>query len=311
LEPINQRLAKILKIIILGSAAGGGFPQWNCRCSVCELAWNGDARVTPRTQSSVAVSADSSNWFLLNASPDLSQQIARNRALRPAGDTRSSPIRGVFLTNADVDHVAGLLSLRERQELTVFATDSTLGVLASNSIFRVLDPHYVRTTTLRHAVEVETGFGLRLLPFFAPGKVALHQEQDEVQIGAADEATLGFEVVAGELRLVYIPGCAKVNDDILARAEGADLLLFDGTTFTDDEMVRLGLSQKTAWRMGHMAISGQGGSLAAFAGVKIGRKIYTHINNSNPILVAGSPERAAVEAAGWEVAHDGMEIALQ
>jgi pyrroloquinoline quinone biosynthesis protein B len=291
------------------------------------LAWNGDARATPRTQSSVAVSADNCNWFLLNASPDLAQQILRNRALRPAGAIRSSPIRGVFLTNADVDHVAGLLSLRERQELTVFATQPTLGLLASNSIFRVLDPAHVRTAPLHHEMDAQTEFGLRLIPFFVPGKVALHQEQGEVEIGSVGEATLGFELVSnrrpagassteGEegtraLRFVYIPGCARVSDDILARVEGADLLLFDGTTYTDDEMVRLGLSQKTAWRMGHMAISGERGSLAAFAGAKIGRKIYTHINNSNPVLVAGSPERAAVEAAGWEVAHDGMEIALQ
>jgi pyrroloquinoline quinone biosynthesis protein B len=283
--------------------------------------------VTPRTQSSVAVSVDGRSWFLLNASPDLSQQIARNRALRPDGGLRSSPIRGVFLTNADIDHVAGLLSLRERQELTIFATAATHGILASNSIFRVLNPEFVRMAPLRHDEEVDTGYGLALLPFFVPGKVPLHQEGGDVDIGGVGEATLGVEIMAdreaargspaeGEgserrLRVVYIPGCAKVTADVLARVEGADLLLFDGTTYTDDEMPRLGLSEKTAWRMGHLAISGPGGSLAAFAEAKIGKKIYIHINNSNPVLISGSPERMAVEAAGWHIAHDGMEIELQ
>jgi pyrroloquinoline quinone biosynthesis protein B len=271
--------------------------------------------VTARTQSSVAVSADGRNWFLLNASPDLSQQIARNAALRPSGALRGSPIRGVFLSNGDVDHLAGLLSLRERQELVIFGTAATLDLIASNSIFRVLDPACARTEPLRHGIAVDTGYGLTLRPFFVPGKVPLHQEGAEVAIGDEGDTTLGFEIEATSSgrsqRLVYIPGCAKVSEDIRNRAEGADLLLFDGTTYTDDEMPRLGLSQKTAWRMGHMAIAGDGGSLAAFARSKVGLKIYTHINNSNPILVADSPERAAVEAAGWQVAHDGMEITLK
>lgn len=264
----------------------------------------------PRTQSSLAVTGDGLNWFLLNASPDLSQQIARNSTLRPCGAVRSSPIRGVFLTNGDVDHVAGLLSLRERQPVTVFASAATLALIEENSIFRVLDPAIVAMHTLGDDVLVDTGFRLKVTPFFVPGKVPLHQETGEVEIGGVGEATLGFAIETDGSRLVYIPGCAKVSQDILRRARGADLLIFDGTTYTDDEMVRLGLSEKTAWRMGHMAISGREGSLSAFAAVEIGRKIYTHINNSNPILVEGSPERLAIEAAGWQVAHDGMEIVL-
>jgi len=235
--------------------------------------------------------------------------------LRPAGETRSSPIRGVFITNGDVDHIVGLLSLRERQRLTLFASAATLDIIRANPIFGVLDPAWVTMEALRPEAAVEPGAGVTLRAFPVPGKVPLHQEKGEVEIGTAGEATLGFEIEArpqgGRRRLVYIPGCAKVSTDILERAQGADLLIFDGTTFTDDEMVRLGLSQKTAWRMGHVAIGGRDGSLAAFAQARIGRKIYTHINNSNPILVAGSPERAAAEAAGWEGAHDGMEIALE
>jgi pyrroloquinoline quinone biosynthesis protein B len=308
--PLEERFATKLKIVVLGSAAGGGYPQWNCRCPVCDLAWQRDRRVSARTQSSLAVTADGSNWFLLNASPDLRQQIQATQVLWPGKGRRDSPIRGVFLTNGDVDHVAGLLSLRERQTLTVFGTPATLKLIEANSIFRVLDPTCVGTRPLRNGVEVDAGFGLKVVPFFAPGKVPLFEESGPVSIGGLGEATLGLEMRSAHARLVYIPGCAKMSEEILRRVAGADLLLFDGTTFTDDEMVRLGLSQKTAWRMGHMAIDGGEGSLRAFAKVEIGRKVYTHINNTNPILVEGSPERVAVEAAGWEVAFDGMEIAL-
>ncbi len=308
--PLDERPATKLKIVVLGSAAGGGYPQWNCRCPVCDLAWRRDRRVSARTQSSLAVTADGDHWFLLNASPDLRQQIQSTQVLWPRKGGRDSPIGGVFLTNGDVDHVAGLLSLRERQAFTVLGTPATLKLIEANSIFRVLDPTCVGMRPLQDAVEVDAGFGLKATPIFVPGKVPLHEESGSVSIGGVGETTLGLEIRSADARLVYIPGCAKISEDILRRVAGADLLLFDGTTFTDDEMVRLGLSQKTAWRMGHMAISGEEGSLRAFAGVRVGRKVYTHINNTNPILIEGSPERLAVEAAGWEVAFDGMEIAL-
>jgi pyrroloquinoline quinone biosynthesis protein B len=308
--PLDERPATKLKIVVLGSAAGGGYPQWNCRCPVCDLAWRRDRRVSARTQSSLAVTADGDHWFLLNASPDLRQQIQSTQVLWPGKAGRDSPIGGVFLTNGDVDHVAGLLSLRERQAFTVLGTPATLKLIEANSIVRVLDPTCVGMRPLQDGVEVDAGVGLKATPFFVPGKVPLHEESGSVSIGGVGETTLGLEIRSADARVVYIPGCAKMSEDILRRVAGADLLLFDGTTFTDDEMVRLGLSQKTAWRMGHMAISGEDGSLRAFAGVRVGRKVYTHINNTNPILIEGSPERLAVEAAGWEVAFDGMEIAL-
>lgn len=308
--PLDERPATKLKIVVLGSAAGGGYPQWNCRCPVCDLAWRRDRRVSARTQSSLAVTADGDHWFLLNASPDIRQQIQSTQVLWPRRGGRDSPIGGVFLTNGDVDHVAGLLSLRERQAFTVLGTPATLKLIETNSIFRVLDPSCVGMRSLQDGLEVDAGFGLKATPFFVPGKVPLHEESGSVSIGGVAETTLGLEIRSAGARLVYIPGCAKISEDILRRVAGADLLLFDGTTFTDDEMVRLGLSQKTAWRMGHMAISGEEGSLRAFAGGRVGRKVYTHINNTNPILIEGSPERLAVEAAGWEVAFDGMEIAL-
>jgi pyrroloquinoline quinone biosynthesis protein B len=258
----------------------------------------------------VAVSADNEHWLLLNASPDIRRQLSDTEALRPNGAARQSPVQGIILTNGDVDHVAGLLSLRERQPLRIFATPATLGFIEANSIFRVLDPACVAMKPLEDGKAIDPGSGLRLTPFFVPGKVPLHAESGAVEIGTATEATLGLEIEAQGARLLYIPGCAKISEDIRRRVTGADLLLFDGTTFTDDEMVRLGLSHKTAWRMGHMAISGEKGSLAALAGTDVGRKVYTHINNTNPILIEGSMERGLVERAGWDVAYDGMEIAL-
>ena len=258
----------------------------------------------------MAVSGDGQNWFLLNASPDLSRQIGSTPALQPAGTLRGSPIRGVLLTNGDVDHIAGLLCLRERHDFTVYASEATAQVIESNSIFRVLDRARVTMKHLNDGHIVDIGFGLRVTPFFVPGKVPLHQEQGEIEIGGLGEATLGLEIEGGEGRFLYVPGCARMSEVVLRHAVGADLILFDGTTYADDEMVRLSLSDKTAWRMGHMAISGPEGSLSAFAKLEVGRKLYTHINNTNPILVEGSLERLTVEAAGWQVAHDGLEIEL-
>lgn len=299
-----------LRILVLGSAAGGGFPQWNCRCHVCELAWAGDRRVSPRTQSSLAVSADSERWLLLNASPDLRQQILANSPLQPRRPGRHSPIGAVVLSNGDVDHVAGLLTLRERQPFALYATDPMLRIIADNPIFRVLDPACIRRTAIALDEPVKTHLGIEVTAFPVPGKVPLHQEGDEVRIGGETETTVGLKIAGADAHFVYIPGCAAVSPALLRRIEGAPLLFFDGTTYTDDEMVRLGLSQKTAHRMGHVAMSGPDGSMERLAAAEIGRKVYIHINNTNPVLIEGSAERRAVEAAGWEVAFDGMEITL-
>jgi pyrroloquinoline quinone biosynthesis protein B len=299
-----------LRILVLGSAAGGGCPQWNCRCPVCELAWAGDERVRPRSQASLAVSADGARWLLLNASPDLRQQIIATPQLQPRQPGRHSPVAAVALTNADVDSVAGLLALRERQSLAIYATEAVLRVLRENTIFRVLDPDLVERIPVAIEQPVEAGLGLRLTAFAVPGKVALHQETREVQIGRETDETIGFHVSAADTGFFYVPACAKVTPALLERLRGAGLVFFDGTTYDDDEMVRLGLSEKTARRMGHVAMNGPNGSLGRFAGLPIGRKIYIHINNSNPVLVAGSAERRAIEAAGWELAYDGMEVVL-
>jgi pyrroloquinoline quinone biosynthesis protein B len=299
-----------LRILVLGSAAGGGYPQWNCRCPVCELAWAGDRRVFSRTQSSLAVSADGERWLLLNASPDLRQQILASPRLHPRAPGRHSPIAGVVLSNGDVDHTAGLLTLRERHPLTLYGTEAVLKVIEDNPVFRVLDPALVRRQAVSLDSAVDTALGIEITAFAVPGKVPLYQETADVRIGAETDTTVGLRVAGAGTHFFYIPGCAAVTPALKQRIAGAPLLFFDGTTYTDDEMVRLGLSQKTAHRMGHVAMSGPEGSLHKLAAVELGRKVFVHLNNTNPVLVAGSSERRAVEAAGWEVAFDGMEIAL-
>ncbi|QBR71229.1 pyrroloquinoline quinone biosynthesis protein PqqB [Beijerinckiaceae bacterium] len=298
-----------MRILVLGSAAGGGFPQWNCLCPVCQLAWNGDKRVKARSQSSLAVSADGERWLLLNASPDLRQQIIASPSLHPRGGARQSPIRAVFVTNADVDHLAGLLTLREQQSFTLFGSRATLAE-ADHGIFGVLNKELVDTRRVTLERPVDTGLGLTVTAFAVPGKVALYLEGDSLDIGAETETTVGLKISDGKKSFFYVPGCAKINEGILKRLAGAELLFFDGTTFTDDEMVALGLSQKTAWRMGHVAMSGEEGSLKMLASSGIGRKIYVHINNTNPVLIEDSAPRSTVERAGWDVAYDGMEVCL-
>jgi len=298
-----------LTAIVLGSAAGGGYPQWNCRCAVCRLAWAGDRRVKPRTQAGIAVSADGSNWVLLNASPDLRAQIASTPALQPSGATRGSPIAAVVLTGAEIDQIAGLLALRERQGFALLATDETLGCIADNPIFDVLAPGLVerRATVLDQPIALPGGIEATL--FAVPGKLPLYRERDAPVTDAETGANIGVEIRHGGAQLAYVPGCAAVASSLKERLRRADTLLFDGTLFVDDEMIRTGTGEKTGRRMGHMPIDGPDGSLAALAELGA-RRVYIHINNTNPILVDGSPERRRVEDAGWVIAEDGMEIVL-
>lgn len=298
-----------MRILVLGSAAGGGFPQWNCLCPVCQLAWSGDRRVKPRSQSSLAISANGEQWLLLNASPDLRSQIIASPCLHPRGAKRHSPISAVFVTNADVDHLAGLLTLREQQPFMLFGSRATLAQTGAG-IFGVLNKELVDTRVAELDVPVDTGLGIFVTPFAVPGKVPLYLETENVAVGVESEATVGVELSDGAKSFFYVPGCAEINEGVIKRLNGAALIFFDGTTFTDDEMVNLGLSKKTAWRMGHVAMSGEKGSIERLASCAIGRKIYVHINNTNPVLIEDSPQRAAVERAGWDVAFDGMEICL-
>lgn len=298
-----------LTAIVLGAAAGGGFPQWNCRCPVCRLAWGGDPRVTPRTQTSLAVSADSRHWILLNASPDLRQQIAETRELHPRDGARDSPIAAVVLTGAEVDQTAGLLSLRERQAFDLHATAETLAILAENSMFDVLAHNVVARRPVRSHEVLDLPGGLRAELFAVPGKVPLYREGDAPQTAIESEANVGVEISAGDARLVFVPGCAEMTPILKMRLARAHVVLFDATLFTDDEMVSTGTGTKTSRRMGHVPIDGEGGSLAALSDLPA-RRIYIHINNTNPILITDSPQRRKAEAAGWEIASDGMRIEL-
>ena len=308
-----------MHILVLGSAAGGGFPQWNCNCAGCRRARSGDRLARPRTQSSGAVRSGDGRWLLLNASPDLRAQINASPALHPADGLRSSPLAAVVLSNADVDHVAGLLTLREMQPLALYATDRVHRVLAANSVFQVLNAGLVPRRTMnlgaafRPLAADGAPLGLEVEAFAVPGKVALYLEDETAPgFGSVPEDTVALRVSepATGAAFFYIPGCAALPDWLAVRLRGADLVLFDGTTWTDDEMERSGAGTKTATRMGHMAMSGAAGSIAAFERLGVGRRVFIHINNTNPVLLEDSPERRAVEAAGWEVAFDGMELRL-
>lgn len=295
-----------LRFLVLGAAAGGGLPQWNCGCSNCAAARRGE--IAPQTQSSLAVSVDGLSWLVLNASPDIRAQLERSPALWPQG-LRGSPIAGVLPTNGDVDHVAGLLTLREKQSFSLYATSALLETLEQNPIFGVLDPAHVN----RQKIALEQPFvplaELETRLFAVPGKVPLYMENGEPEVGTEGEQTIGVEFRIGTLRAYYIPGCGAVTEALAQRIDGADIVFFDGTVWRDNEMIEQGVGIKTGRRMGHVPISGEGGSLDALAGLSIGRRVYIHINNTNPIWRAG-PERAELQAKGFEVGHDGMEITL-
>ncbi len=298
-----------LTAIVLGAAAGGGFPQWNCRCPVCRLGWDGDPRVARSTQASVAVAMDDRRVVLLNASPDLRDQIAATPMLQPRGAERGSPIAAVLLTGAEIDQTAGLLMLRERQAFAIYATAETLKALAANPMFDVLAADLVTRNACRIGAPFLLSDGLQAELFTVPGKVPLYLEGDDPERAAETEAHVGVDLVCDGRRLAYVPGCAALTPRLEARLARADVVLFDGTLFTDDEMIATRTGAKTGRRMGHMPIEGEGGSCAALATLR-GRRIYIHINNTNPIRIAGSSERRKVEAAGWEIAADGLKIAL-
>ncbi|CAM3281063.1 pyrroloquinoline quinone biosynthesis protein PqqB [Paracoccus nototheniae] len=293
-----------MRIIILGAAAGGGLPQWNCGCANCDAARAG--RIPSLTQSSVAVSADGRTWAILNASPDIRMQLAATPALHPTGP-RGMPLRAVLVTNGDIDHVAGLLTLRESQPFDLYATAAIHDALAANPMLAAVNPEFVPRLTVALDQTVELTPGLTATLFAVPGKVPLYQEGAVVETGLMGETTVGVELRTADRRALYIPGCADLPEWLRARIEGCDALLFDGTLWDDDEMIRMGLGRKTGRRMGHMAVTD---TMPALAGTTIGQRLFVHMNNSNPLTDPASPE--AVEAArqGWQVGRDGMEISL-
>ena len=304
-------------IRVLGSAAGGGFPQWNCGCANCRGVREGSVKALPRTQESVAVSADGERWFLLNASPEIRQQIESFPSLHPRA-ARHSPIAALLLTNGDLDHCLGLLSLRESHPLVVYATERLRrGFTEGNVLYRTLErtPDQVTWRTLKPGREEELagrdgrGSGLSVEAVPVPGKPPIHLER---AFAPDPEDSIAFKVrehASGRV-LAYFSGVAAVTDAVLGALEDADGVLFDGTFWSDDELPSQGLGDKRAAQMAHVPIGGARGSLALLGGLAAKRRIYIHINNTNPILREDSRERAAVVAAGWEVAWDGMEVRL-
>jgi pyrroloquinoline quinone biosynthesis protein B len=308
----------MLRVVVLGAAAGGGVPQWNCGCQVCRA-----ARTTHHdlqsTQASLAISADDHHWFLINASPDLRQQLTNAPQLHPApGQLRHSPIAGVILTNGEIDAIAGLLSMREGWPFTIYAHAKVLATLKSNSVFNVLNEKTVR----REAIEIEHAFepalpdgspsGIEILPFEVTGKGAWYLEGERREGREAAGDTLGLRIrdkATGKV-LFFIAACAAVTDDLKSRLKGASLVFFDGTVWRDDEMIAAGLSSKTGQSMGHIAMSGEQGAIAALESLGIERKIFLHINNSNPAWFSDSDERRALERAGWSIPSDGAEMTL-
>jgi pyrroloquinoline quinone biosynthesis protein B len=269
-----------------------------------------------RRGASVAVSADGERWLMLNASPDARQQLLQNRCLWPRKGLRDSPVRAVVLTSAEVDHVAGLLSMRESQPFVLWGTQRVLDLLAENPIFGALNPEFVRRRafTLDEPVDLIGGdgpMGLGLTAFAVPGKVPLFLEsRDPQHLAGVAEDTIGLELSAVGARFHFIPGCARMTPELERRLRGSALVFFDGTLWSDDELIRLGVSHKTGQRMGHMSINGGAGTLTAFDKLDVARKIFIHVNTTNPVLDEESPERAEIASHGWEVAEDGMRITL-
>jgi pyrroloquinoline quinone biosynthesis protein B len=309
----------MLRIVVLGAAAGGGVPQWNCGCEVCAMARGAHPELR-RTQASIAFSNDGNHWFLVNASPDLRQQLIATPQLHPrAGQLRHTPIAGVILTNAEVDAVAGLLSMREGSPFTIYAHSKVLAILNANSIFDVLNEKNVKRQPIGIDSAFEPGLpdgspsGIEVLAFTVPGKGAWYLEGKN-HPGGRDNAgdTLGLRVSdkASGKSFFVVAACAEATDDLKARLAGASLVFFDGTVWRDDELIVKGLASKTGQAMGHIAMSGKTGAIEQLAGLDIDRKIFLHINNSNPALLSASAERRIADGAGWQIPADGMEIVL-
>ena len=289
-----------MRVRVLGSAAGGGYPQWNCRCRVCDAARAGESR--PRTQSSLAIRSGDGPWFLVNASPDLRQQLETLGA-RVDG-VRAPPVAGVLLTDAEIDHTAGLLLMRE--------SATPIRVYGAAGVERALREGYPVLTMLERYCGAEwrtleagrlDGSSLEVEPFLTGGDAPRYLEGVELEASGLVFTDSGGTVT-------YVPGLARLDDGVIARLAASDVVLVDGTFWHDDDLARLGISDRTAHDMGHVPLAGPGGTLEVLAGLDRPRKILVHINNTNPILLEDSPERAEVVRAGVEVAYDGLEVDL-
>jgi pyrroloquinoline quinone biosynthesis protein B len=299
---------------VLGSAAGGGFPQWNCACPACRAVRDGSRPARPRTQSSIAVSPDQRRWFLLNAAPDIHAQIESFPALHPGGPDgdRAVPLRAVALTDAELDHTLGLLLLREARGLELHATEAVHDTLRTGtSLLRTLEAYCpVDWHPVVPAADVRLGDGLSGLSYRAFDVPTTKRAR--FGTGAGKGRVVGYRLTdeRSGRTLVYLPGVQELTADVREQLDDCACLLFDGTCWRDDELIRLGLAGKTSREMGHLPIGGPGGSLEQLSPLPIERKIYIHINNTNPILLEDAPERRTVEEHGMQVAVDGLELQI-
>ncbi|QSN63209.1 pyrroloquinoline quinone biosynthesis protein PqqB [Caballeronia sp. M1242] len=306
-----------MKIRVLGSSAGGGFPQWNCNCRNCDGVRRGTIAARARTQSSIAISDNGEDWLLVNASPDILAQIAANPELQPARRVRDTGIAAVIVMDAQIDHVTGLLMLRERgTPLPLYATDAVWQDLSTGFPVTSILSHYCGVEHRRIALDGAAlsvpelpRVQIKALPLSSKAPpYSPHREAPEV----GDNIGLVFTNSATGKRAFYAPGLGAIEPQVLEAMRGADLLLIDGTVWTDDEMIRLGLTKKTGADMGHLAQSGAGGMIEVLDSIaRAGmRKVLIHINNTNPILIEDGPERRMLSEHGIEVAHDGMSFEL-
>jgi len=302
-------------LVLLGTAAGGGFPQWNCWCPGCRLARSNPDAAKPRTQSSIAVSTDGVRWFLINASPDIREQLRRlSSPALPDSAVRHAPIEGVVLTDAELDHTLGIVLLREAGQLSIYATSAVASIVERDSRILATTRAFsdVSVTPLPLDASVPLMYrdgspsGLSVEAFAVPAGPPRFASRDE------QGHTVGLLVrddARGD-RCAFVPGCGGLDAALLERFAAADALLFDGTFWTDDEMIALGVGRKTAREIDHVPISGRGGSLEPLSALRCRHRVYTHINNTNPILIESSPERAEVARAGMIVGYDGLHVIL-
>jgi pyrroloquinoline quinone biosynthesis protein B len=302
-----------VQVVLLGTAAGGGFPQWNCWCPSCRVARTDARRAVARSQSSAAVSADGERWFLLNASPDVRDQLGRLAVPAPEG-VRHVPVEGVVLTDAELDHTLGIVLLREARRLQIAATDAVRRVIEEDSRLLPVTRAFAEVSVTELLPDRPTdlcyrdGMGSKLrvtcfpVPAGPPRFAREERPNHTVGLLLQDDRTGGT--------CAFIPGCGGLDDALTSRLAAADLVLFDGTFWTDDELIQLGIGERTARQMDHLPVSGPDGSLARLRQLSGRQRIYTHINNTNPMLIEDGPERRQVEAAGLQVGVDGMQFTL-
>jgi pyrroloquinoline quinone biosynthesis protein B len=300
-------------VVLLGTAAGGGFPQWNCWCPSCRVARSDPQRAVPRSQSSAAVSADGTRWFLLNASPDVHDQLRRLASTPPSG-YRHAPVEGIVLTDAELDHTLGVVLLREARQLQLLATDAVRRVIEDDSRILAVTRAFADVTLTELVPDRPTGLcyrdgtpsGLTVTCFPVPAGPPRFAREERpghtVGLVLRDERTGGT--------CAFVPGCGGLDDALLRRLAAADLVLFDGTFWTDEELIELRIGERTARQMDHLPVSGPDGSLAHLARLPSHYRVYTHINNTNPMLIEDGAERLLVESAGVRIGNDGMRFTL-